>query len=116
MTEQCLHAIEVLSQMEEEFKQHSDFVDLIKNSKEKIKKLVKKFSEILFKYECLIASKWASKAHEHLMWSQWRILPQPEFFDHQIDLYYQWLEKRDSLWLERGVFSGLAMKNGSVLE
>ncbi|MEK7116777.1 MAG: class I SAM-dependent methyltransferase [Patescibacteria group bacterium] len=84
--------------------------------KEKIKSFVKKFSEILFKYECLLASRWASKAHEHLKWAQWRILPQPEFFDHHIDLYYQWLEKKDPLWTERGVFSGLALKGNNVLE
>ena len=35
------------------------------------------------------------KAHEHLKWAQWRIPHQPEFFDHHIDLYYQWLKKRD---------------------
>lgn len=38
------------------------------------------------------------------------------FFDHQIDLYYQWEKKRNSLWVERGVFSSLALKGGRVLE
>ena len=31
-------------------------------------------------------------------------------FDHSIDLFYQWLESRNPLWLERGVFGSLALK------
>lgn len=43
--------------------------------------------------------------------------PQPEHFDHRIDLYFQWLQTRNSLWLERGVFSALAIKtDAKVLE
>jgi SAM-dependent methyltransferase len=84
--------------------------------KNKIKLLIKRFSRIFFEYECLLSSKWVARAHRHLKWAQWRIPPQPEFFDHQIDLYYQWLDKKDSLWTERGVFSSLVLKGGNVLE
>ena len=37
----------------------------------------------------------------------------PENFDHQIDLNWQWHTKRSSFPLERGVFSNLAISNGS---
>ena len=37
----------------------------------------------------------------------------PENFDHQIDLNWQWYAKRSSFPLERGVFSNLAISNGS---
>jgi cyclopropane fatty-acyl-phospholipid synthase-like methyltransferase len=43
--------------------------------------------------------------------------PQPEFFEHKIDLYWQWGATRNSHWVERGVYSTLAIKEGaSVLE
>lgn len=84
--------------------------------KKKIKSLIKKFSEIIFKFECFISSKWVTKAHKHLKWAEWRIPPQPEFFDHHIDLYYQWLDTRNPLWLERGIFGRLALKGGRTLE
>jgi 2-polyprenyl-3-methyl-5-hydroxy-6-metoxy-1,4-benzoquinol methylase len=66
--------------------------------------------------ECRIASAWASSAHKRLMAVQWNILPHPEHFDHNIDLFYQWPSTRNSLWLERGVFGSLALKGGSLLE
>jgi len=47
---------------------------------------------------------------------QWSLPPQPEFFDHNIDLFYLWLAKRNSLWLERGVFGSLALRERRVLE
>ena len=37
----------------------------------------------------------------------------PENFDHQIDLNWQWHTKRSSFPFERGVFSNLAISNGS---
>lgn len=47
---------------------------------------------------------------------QWSLPPGPEFFDHQIDLFYQWLARRNSIWLERGVFGSLVLRGGRVLE
>jgi SAM-dependent methyltransferase len=51
-----------------------------------------------------------------LMAVQWTKPPSPEHFDHQIDLFFQWLDSRNSLWLERGAFGNLALKGGDVLE
>ena len=50
------------------------------------------------------------------MFAQWALDPQPEFFDHHIDLNYQWTNTRNPLWVERGVFGALALKGNSVLE
>lgn len=66
--------------------------------------------------ESRIASRWVSSAHKRLMTVQWEFQPQPEHFDHHIDLFYQWLASRNSLWLERGVFGSLALQGGDVLE
>jgi len=84
-----------------------------------IKSIIRRFKhqlEFIFSIEARIASKWASKAHQRLMYAQWEIMPQPEFFDHHIDLYYQWPITRNPLWLERGIFGSLALKGGTVLE
>lgn len=63
-----------------------------------------------------MARRWVSSAHRRLMAIQWSLSPQPEFFDHHIDLFYQWLATRNSLWLERGVFGNLVLNGGRVLE
>lgn len=66
--------------------------------------------------EASLARRWVSSVHRRLMVVQWGMGPQPSHFDHHIDLFYQWLETRDPLWLERGVFGGLSLKGGDVLE
>ena len=66
--------------------------------------------------DCLEAIRRVSEAHKKLMHIQWSIPPQPEHFDHHIDLYYQWLETGNPLWLERGVYSSLTLQGGNVLE
>ncbi len=81
-----------------------------------VKMIPKYLRETLVEMECTITRHWASSAHRRLMAIQWSLPPQPEFFDHQIDLYYQWLSTRNSLWLERGVFGSLALRGGGVLE
>lgn len=70
----------------------------------------------LAEIECRLARWWAGSAHRRLMFLQWAVEPSPEHFNHHIDLYYQWLETRNPLWVERGVFGGLALKGGSLLE
>ena len=41
----------------------------------------------------------------------------PEYFDHNIDMYSSWYKTRESFPIERGVFSSLAMTaNGNVLD
>ena len=40
-----------------------------------------------------------------------------EWFDHYLDLYYQWPQSRSPFWLERGIFNRLTLKDGAhVLE
>lgn len=70
----------------------------------------------LLQLQARIASTLAAKAHKRLMEVQWTYPPTPEHFDHHIDLFYQWLSSRNSLWLERGVFGSLALQGGDVLE
>ena len=77
---------------------------------------VKLVFEQIFQIEAWIARRWVSSAHRRLMAVQWGFPPQPEYFDHHIDLFYQWLAERNSLWLERGVFGSLALHGGDVLE
>ena len=72
--------------------------------------------EWILQQECSIAIRWAASAHKRLMAVQWNMPPQPEHFDHHIDLFYQWLASRNPLWLERGVFGSLALHGGNVLE
>ncbi|MCF3648744.1 class I SAM-dependent methyltransferase [Synoicihabitans lomoniglobus] len=76
----------------------------------------KSFWETLLQWESAMAATWASRAHRRLMNLQWRVAPQPEHFDHHLDLHYQWLATRSSFWVERGVFGGLALRGGDVLE
>lgn len=55
--------------------------------------------------------------HRIQMAMEWRVEPHPEWFDHFIDLHYQWTARRLPFFLERGVFSLLAVKPAaSVLE
>jgi SAM-dependent methyltransferase len=77
---------------------------------------VKPLVERAFAAEARTASWWASKAHERLMEVQWGFPPQPEHFDHHIDLFYQWLKTRNSLWVERGVFGSFVLRGGDLLE
>jgi len=72
--------------------------------------------EQLFQIETAMARRWVSSAHRRLMAVQCAFPPEPEHFDHHIDLFYQWLATRNSLWLERGVFGSLALQGGHVLE
>lgn len=77
---------------------------------------LKPFLEACSQIEARISAYWARSAHHRLMLVQWGIPPQPESFDHQIDLYYWWKQSRNPQWVERGVFSALCLKGGKVLE
>src|SRR5688572_24339430 len=85
-----------------------------------LKRLLTPFKAILVRLayvECRLAASWASSAHQRLFKLQWYLPPEPEYFDHDINLFYQWKETRNSLAWERGCFGGLALKNdGNVLE
>lgn len=77
---------------------------------------LKPFLEWFCEAESAIASAWVRSSHMRLMMVQWVFPPQPESFDHHIDLYYYWQKSRDPGWLERGVYGSLALKRGKVLE
>ncbi|MGB9794816.1 hypothetical protein [Caldisericum exile] len=81
---------------------------VIKKALEHFKRILERVVEI----ECAVTRCWVSSSHRRLMAIQWSIPPQPEFFDHHIDLFYQWLASRNPLWLERGVFNSLTLKGG----
>ncbi|MEY4938635.1 MAG: hypothetical protein RIQ93_370 [Verrucomicrobiota bacterium] len=73
--------------------------------------------EAVVQAEAAVAAWWARAAYRRLMAIQWGLPPQPEHFDHHIDLYYQWSRTGRGWWVERGVFSLLALKpRGSLLE
>ncbi len=81
-----------------------------------VKRIPKSILKPLTEMECAVAKRWVSNAHRRLMTVEWSNPPEPEFFDHQIDLFHQWLAGRNPLWLERGIFGGLALRGGAVLE
>jgi SAM-dependent methyltransferase len=48
---------------------------------------------------------------------QWGIDPRPEWFDHYLDQHWQWSATNSGLFVERGVFSRLVIKqNARMLE
>jgi SAM-dependent methyltransferase len=80
------------------------------------KGILKRLAEAIFEFESRLARSWAAASHKRLFASQWCLPPAPEWFDHSIDLFYQWPRTNSSFWLERGVFGCLALKGGRVLE
>ena len=56
--------------------------------------------------------KLVSLSHALQMKIEWGVPPNPEWFDHYLDLYYVWSTYRNPLWIERGIFSLLALKGG----
>jgi SAM-dependent methyltransferase len=68
--------------------------------------------ETLFSLEARLSALWAAAAHHRLFLAQWGIYPVPEFFEHKIGLYWMWKARRSPHWVERGVFSLLAMRPG----
>lgn len=78
---------------------------------------LKPILEGLVSLEASVAEGWVSGAHKRLYLVQWGMKPKPEFFCHKIDLYRIWKQTRASHWLERGVYSTLAINPGaSALE
>ena len=77
---------------------------------------IKRPVEPIFQANARSAGWWAGFAHKLLLWWQWGVPPPPEHFDHHIDLHYYWKATRESLWVERGVFSSLCLDGGDVLE
>jgi ubiquinone/menaquinone biosynthesis C-methylase UbiE len=79
-----------------------------------VSNLLKPLCERVFSAEAGLSAAWAFAAHRRLFWAQWRLPPNPEYFDHKLDLYWQWNATRSAFWLERGVYSSLALKPDSV--
>lgn len=71
--------------------------------------------EAMAQVECALAARWAKAAHRRLMKIQWALPPQPEHFDHHIDLYYQWSETGGGWRVERGVYGCLALRPGGTM-
>ena len=72
----------------------------------------KPFFEAVFSAEARISEWWAKSAHHRLYMAQWGLSPEPEFFEHKLGLFWLWEAKNSPHWVERGVFSLLAMKPG----
>jgi SAM-dependent methyltransferase len=90
---------------------------ITKSFAQKISTLLKPVFVNIFEIETSIVKYFVVKAYKKLFWATWSLSGNPEFFDHHIDLFYQWQKSRNSLWLERGVFGSLAlMRRGKVLE
>ncbi len=59
----------------------------------------------------------AAFAHKVQMKYEWNVPPQPEWFDHYCDQFYLFRKTQNPLWVERGIFGLLAIKqNANVLE
>ncbi len=89
--------------------------------KQKIKQIIASCGGYLF----LGALKWfnaglravSGQMHRFQQFVEWRLLPNPEWFDHSIDLTRGWRSSRNPLWVERGIFNLLAIaQNAKVLE
>lgn len=81
-----------------------------------INKFLKTILEFVFLRLASVSRRIASLAHFGLYLAQWGIKPTPHWFDHNIDVYWQWPKRQDSSWLERGVFNSLCLEGGSALE
>lgn len=54
----------------------------------------------------------AAACHDLKFTHDWRIAPQPEWFDHFLDVYLQLRRSRNTFWMERGIFGMLALRRG----
>ncbi|MGN0346129.1 MAG: class I SAM-dependent methyltransferase [Lachnospiraceae bacterium] len=67
------------------------------------------FTLPLFKGLSCVSRFWAGHYHHMMMFSDWCI-DNPENFNHDIDLYYQWGKTGRAHWVERGVYNVLALQ------
>lgn len=63
----------------------------------------------IYKGLCSISRFFVGHHHHMLMFSEWCI-DNPENFNHDIDLYYQWGKTGKSHWVERGVYNNIALQ------
>lgn len=77
----------------------------------------KDFNSRLLKSISLSTRNRASYWHSVQQHYEWSTPPQPEWYDHFCDQFYQFRKNQNPLWVERGTFGLLAMKQGAnVLE
>ncbi len=71
-----------------------------------VKYLIKKILLIINNIETTLSERWACSAHKRKFLITWSgIWNLPEYFDHKIDLYYQWPSTLNPSWLERGIYN-----------
>jgi len=62
-----------------------------------------------------LSRKVAFKLHKQQVDFEWSTPPEPEWFDHFCDQFYGFRSSQNPLWVERGTFSLLAIKDQSNL-
>ena len=77
--------------------------------KNMIKRLRKRILLCIFRPLASCAKRFAAFAYAGLFHAEWDFDP-PQNFDHELDVYYLWHKSCQSHWLERGVFSSLALQ------
>lgn len=77
--------------------------------KKKLLKMYKYLTVPVWKVLARISQWLAAITHKQLMLAEWCV-DNPEFFDHDIDLYYQWGKEGRAHWLERGIYNILALQ------
>lgn len=70
--------------------------------------------EYFVQLECKLSTRWVQAAHKRLLNVQWSLPPQPEHFDHHIDLFYQWRKGKLPFWLERGFIGNMCVQTALV--
>lgn len=78
---------------------------------------VKKIKSKFYNFATSQTRKIAFYFHKKQFEFDWGAKEQPRWFNHYTDLYYKFRETRNPLWLERGVFSSLAIPlDSKILE
>ena len=88
------------------------------NSVEKTLRVIKRSLPVvsLARWVNFWMRKFARATHRLQFLVEWSV-DNPEYFDHNIDIYSSWFKTRESFPLERGIFSSFAMiANSKVLE
>ncbi|WP_165852031.1 class I SAM-dependent methyltransferase [Mucilaginibacter terrenus] len=63
----------------------------------------------------LMSRKFASFCHKTQLNFDWTVSPEPEWFDHYCDQFYNFRLSQNPLWAERGIFGLLAIKPGATV-
>lgn len=89
------------------------------NKKTSLKNIIKRIVLFIRKLLLPVSETWcnisafcAKKAYKNKFDIEWKYCcgNEPEFFDHNIDLYWKWKAEGNSDWLERGVLNIFAIK------